>query len=154
MNGPLFEATIVDSCPLREYQSRAIEMLRKSLRSGKKRPLLQLPTGAGKTRIASEIIREVCARHKRAIFVVPRLSLIEQTVASFEREGISHVGVIQGRNYRTDPAAKVQVASADTLVRREIPDAAIVIIDEAHIKHGKIQKWMAASECTFIGLTA
>ena len=36
---------------LRDYQKEAINALRQSIRSGKRRPVLQLPTGAGKTQL-------------------------------------------------------------------------------------------------------
>jgi hypothetical protein len=42
--------------PLRDYQAKAIEDLRASLKAGRRRPVLQLPVGAGKTRVAAEII--------------------------------------------------------------------------------------------------
>ena len=35
--------------PLRPHQERALDALRKSLASGHRRPMLQMPTGAGKT---------------------------------------------------------------------------------------------------------
>jgi superfamily II DNA or RNA helicase len=142
---------------LRGYQARAIELLRESLRTGHRRPVLKLPTGAGKTKIAGQIIRMALDRGKRAIFVVPRISLIEQTVASFEREGISHIGVIQGQNHRTDASALVQIASERTLSRRQIPPAGIVLIDEVHLQSVAIAKWIADPEWAtvpFIGLTA
>jgi DNA repair protein RadD len=41
---------------LRLYQECALDLLRESLRTGHRRPILQLPTGAGKTRIAAEIV--------------------------------------------------------------------------------------------------
>jgi DNA repair protein RadD len=120
-------------------------------------PVLQLPTGAGKTRIAAEIINGALAKERRAIFVVPRISLIEQTVAPFEREGIWNVGVIQGQHFRTNLNAPVQIASAQTLARREIPPADIVIVDECHLQFKSITEWIAEPEwqaVPFIGLSA
>ena len=38
-------------------QARAVDMLRASLASGKRRPVLQAPTGWGKTEIARQIAR-------------------------------------------------------------------------------------------------
>ena len=142
---------------LRLYQECAIDLLRESLRTGHRRPILQLPTGAGKTRIAAEIVLGSLSKERRAIFVVPRISLIEQTVAAFEREGIWNVGVLQGRHYRTNPSAPVQIASAQTLVRRDIPSADIIIFDECHLQFEKINKWIAAPEWSavpFVGLSA
>mgnify|MGYP006299103825 CR=1 FL=1 len=42
---------------LRDYQEGLINSLRDKLRQGKKRPVVQAPTGAGKTVIAAAIIR-------------------------------------------------------------------------------------------------
>jgi primosomal protein N' len=58
---------------LRTYQEPALDLLRESLRTGHRRPLLQLPTGAGKTRIAAEIINKVLIKGRQAIFVVPQM---------------------------------------------------------------------------------
>lgn len=157
MNASLFPPAVAEPRPLRLYQSKAIELLRHSLRTGHRRPILQLPTGAGKTRIAAEIINKALIKENRAIFVIPRLVLIEQTVAAFEREGIWNIGVIQGQNFRTNPNAPVQIASEQTLRRREIPPADVVIIDECHIRSEAINGWIAEPEwqgIPFIGLSA
>jgi superfamily II DNA or RNA helicase len=66
--------------PLRQYQSDAIDDLRDGVKQGHRRQILKLPTGAGKTRIAAELIMRALARGERSIFVVPRISLIEQTI--------------------------------------------------------------------------
>jgi DNA repair protein RadD len=123
MNAPLFPPAVTEPRSLRLYQETALDLLRNSLRAGHKRPILQLPTGAGKTRIAAEIVLGSLSKERRAIFVVPRISLIEQTVAAFEREGVWNIGVIQGQHFRTNLDAPVQIASAQTLARREIPPA-------------------------------
>jgi superfamily II DNA or RNA helicase len=138
--------TLCDPRPLRPYQERSIDFLRGSLRSGHRRPVMQLPTGAGKTRIAAEIIRIALAKEHRAIFTVPRISLIQQTVEAFECEGIDAIGVIQGRHFRTDSTQPVQIASAQTLVRRATPSADIVIIDECHLGFEKIDEWIKSPE--------
>jgi DNA repair protein RadD len=157
MNAPLFPAAAAESRTLRLYQETAIDLLRESLRTGHRRPILQLPTGAGKTRVAAEIINGALAKGRRAIFVMPRQVLIEQTIAAFEREGIWNTGVIQARNRRTNPNAPVQIAMAQTLARREIPPAGIVIIDECHNQYKSITKWISSPEwqaVPFIGLSA
>jgi DNA repair protein RadD len=143
--------------PLRDYQAKAIEDLRASLKSGRRRPVLQLPVGAGKTRVAAEIIDLALQRRKRAIFTVPRISLIDQTVDAFMHEGIVEVGVMQGIHELTDHTRPCQVASVQTLQRREIPDADLVIIDECHLGFDFVRKWMADpawADVPFIGLSA
>jgi DNA repair protein RadD len=73
--------------PLRPHHERAREGLRRSYSAGRRRPMVQLPTGAGKTRLAAEIIRGVLAKGKRVAFVVPALSLIDQPVAFAKARG-------------------------------------------------------------------
>jgi DNA repair protein RadD len=120
---------------LRDYQQSAIDMLRDSLRRGKKRPVVMAPTGAGKTVIAAAIINMARQKGKKVIFCVPMLSLIDQTVERFYANGIYDVGVIQGMHELTDWRMPVQVCSIQTLMRRKIPEADLVIVDEAHVMY-------------------
>ena len=73
--------------PLGSHQERALESLRASLASGHCRPMLQAPTGFGKTLTAAHIIQRALDKGKRVAFIVPALSLIDQTVGAFEAEG-------------------------------------------------------------------
>jgi DNA repair protein RadD len=143
--------------PLRDYQAQAVEDLRGSLKSGRRRPVLQLSVGAGKTRVAAEIINLALAKGKRAIFTVPRLALIDQTVDAFMHEGIVDIGVMQGIHELTDHTRACQVASVQTLQRRKIPEADLVVIDEAHLGFDFVRKWMddpAWAKTPFVGLSA
>lgn len=143
--------------PLRPHQERALEALRNSLRAGHKRPLIQAPTGFGKTLTAAHVIRRALDKGNRVIFTVPALSLIEQTVDAFRKEGIYSVGVLQGDHILTDPSQPVQVCSVQTLARRQKPEAALVIIDEAHRMFAAVNKWMTDPEWAdtpFVGLSA
>jgi superfamily II DNA or RNA helicase len=143
--------------PLRDHQSRAIGLLRQALKSGYRRPMLQLPTGAGKTRIASEIINLALAKGNRCIFTVPAIALVEQTAREFYDEGIRDVGMMQADHPMTNSSKPVQIASIQTLQRRTIPEAALVIVDEAHKNFEFIGDWMQRDEWAsvpFIGLSA
>ena len=106
---------------LHPHQTSAIAMLRASLGSGRKRPMLALPTGAGKTVIAANIIRSAVEKRKRVIFTVPAIELVDQSVERLWEDGIRDVGVLQGNHPLTDYAKAVQVASVQTLARRQIP---------------------------------
>lgn len=142
---------------LRPYQAEAVEKLRESLRSGKRRPVLMAATGAGKTAIAAAITKMALKKGKDVCFCVPAISLIDQTVAAFERDGIRSmdIGVIQARHPRTNSACPVQVASVQTLANRAKPDTDLVIVDEVHRRSETVEKWMAAEESVpFVGLSA
>jgi superfamily II DNA or RNA helicase len=97
------------------------------------RVVLQAPTGYGKTVLAGAIIERALAKNGRVLFIVPTTQLVEQALASFEHEGITEVGVIQADHPFTNWSMPVQIASVQTLMRRKIPDANLVLIDETHI---------------------
>lgn len=140
---------------IRPHQERSIVSLRQSLASGKKRPLLQLPTGAGKTFVAANIIRMAREKRKTVCFCVPAISLIDQTVQEFFAEGIEDIGVIQASHPMCDYSKPVQVASIQTLQARGVPLVDFVIVDEAHKMFTVIGKWMQDEpETPFIGLSA
>lgn len=140
---------------LRPHQERAIALLRQSLARGNRKVVVQGPTGFGKTLVAAKIIEGAVEKGNRVIFTAPAISLIDQTVSAFEAEGIEGIGVIQASHPRTNPLARVQVASVQTLVRRDIPTAALVIVDEAHIRAKVVEKLMAERpDVFFVGLSA
>jgi DNA repair protein RadD len=142
---------------LRDYQQDAIEALRASLASGKKRPVVQMPTGAGKTICAAEIVRMARLKGNSVIFTVPAISLVDQTVDRFAANGIYEVGVMQAAHYLTDHTQPVQVASVQTLARRQLPKADIVIVDEAHLMFKFYDRWFNDpdwKDIPIVGLTA
>ncbi len=120
------------SVQLRPYQVASIEAVRAAIRSGKRRIMMTIPTGGGKTFTSASIIIGALGKGKRSLFVAHRLELIDQTVRAFSRLGITSVGVIRAGDKRRDPRQPIQVASIQTLARREQQDVDVVIIDEAH----------------------
>ncbi|MBK5958093.1 hypothetical protein CCR97_08165 [Rhodoplanes elegans] len=145
---------------LRPHQQSAIDMLRDSLRAGNKRVILQAPTGFGKTITAVKIIGASLAKGHRVLFTVPRLSLVNQAIADFERDGLSHVGAMQSDHPRTDDSAPVQVATVQTLKRRlrngnMDENFGLVIVDECHEDFTVIREMMARWPTrVFVGLSA
>jgi len=140
---------------LRGHQERALAQVRKSVVAGNRRVVCQMPTGAGKTVTASRLIEGALAKGNRVIFTAPAISLIDQTVTAFENEGIRDIGVMQANHPRTDSLARVQVASVQTLAKREIPEAALIIVDECHCQFDVINRLMDEREDVyFLGLSA
>jgi len=125
--------------PLRPRQEAAIAAIRLAIRSGKRKIILMLPTGGGKTLIAAHIIAGAIEKGKKSMFTCPAINLVNQTLRAFEAEGIRDIGVIQAQHERTDWQAQTQIASVQTLVRRPLPEVDLVIIDEAHERHEKLE---------------
>lgn len=149
------EAQASQKKTLRPHQVRAIEMIRNSLARGNQTVVCSMPTGAGKTLTATKIIEMAQAKGNAVIFTAPAVSLIDQTVAAFRAEGIEGIGVMQANHPLTNPLARVQVASVQTLARREIPDASLVIVDECHIRAEVIDQLIAERpDVRFVGLSA
>jgi superfamily II DNA or RNA helicase len=143
------------SYALREHQTVAIERILTSLNTGHRTPLLQASTGFGKTLIAIDLIKRFLEQGKRVMFVVDRVTLIDQTSSEFDKHGLDH-GVIQGDHWRVNNSA-LQLASAQSITRRRHkPDVDIIIVDEAHSLYKAFVKLMMEtwSALPFIGLSA
>jgi DNA repair protein RadD len=130
LHGAFTAQVAVPGCKLRPYQAGAIIRVRKAYSDGSRRILVQAPTGAGKTEIACSIIRGVCETGRPVLFTVPAIELVDQTLTKFCAQGITDVGVIQANHMMTDRDRPVQIASVQTLMRRELPPADLVFIDE------------------------
>lgn len=141
---------------LRDYQTKALEDLRTHIRAGRRRLLLVAPTGSGKTTIAAAMIHGAVARQKRILFLAHRRELIDQCCDRLNGLEVPH-GVIMAGDPRYDLSCPVQVASVQTLVRRDVdftPD--IIFIDEAH--HARAESYNTILEtypgAITVGLTA
>jgi superfamily II DNA or RNA helicase len=118
--------------PLRPRQAQAIADIRQAIKEGHKRIIVQGPCGFGKTLTSAHLIGGALTKGTRPLFTCPAISLIDQTVKAFESEGIRDIGVMQSQHIRTDREAQIQVASVQTLIKRELPDVDFMILDEIH----------------------
>jgi superfamily II DNA or RNA helicase len=142
---------------LRDYQDELISNLRAALRRSK-RVLVQAPTGAGKTVLASYMIDGTRGRSQSAWFICHRAELVEGTSKTFSKFGIHH-GIIAG-GFPMDLKQLVQVCSIDTLKNRlaSLQAPRITIIDEAHHSSAAgwalVVKWLHDHGTIIIGLSA
>jgi superfamily II DNA or RNA helicase len=109
---------------LRDYQRRAVDDVIAKL---DRRPILVSPTGSGKTTMATEIVERLGVP---TLWLAHRKELIDQAAERLEAHGLTTGIVMSG--YETVPEAQVQVASIQTLVRRDKPPAGLIVIDECH----------------------
>src|SRR3990167_2142716 len=147
---------------IRPYQLDVIDEITTEAASGKRRIILQAPTGSGKTIIAAQIISHAVSNKKHVLFLAHRRELIWQTMEKLESFGVPHGVLIAGEPY--DPTHFVSVASIGTIfsraMRRKViglPKADLVICDEFHhaASSGTWKKILEEYKNSFIlGLTA
>ena len=124
---------------LREYQQDALKEIKDALSSGKKAPLLVLPTGAGKTIVFTELSKYLIKQNKKVLILVHRRELVKQACQKLDEMNTKY-GVIAPSYPSVNNS--LQVASVYTLSRRMhnlkfIPD--YIIFDEAH--HVAAKTW-------------
>lgn len=131
---------------LRHYQQSALDMVRREVAAGRRRIVLQLPTGAGKTVIAGEMMLGALRKGSRALFTVPALSLVDQTVEKFWHHNVRAVGVMQAQHPMTDATQPIQLATVQTLRNRKIDAPRLAVVDEGHIGDKALDKRLASPE--------
>lgn len=88
-----------------------------------------MPTGSGKTTLASQIIKQARDKNSKVIFLAHRQELIYQAHERLASFGVD-AGIIMAGHQQSDK--QIQVASVQTLVRRVHPPADIIFVDEVH----------------------
>jgi superfamily II DNA or RNA helicase len=117
---------------LRPYQEKAVDEIREHYKSGKRKVLLHLPTGAGKTVVFCHIMKKIALAKRPSIMVVRGRKLVDQGSQRLFREDVYH-GVLMAKHWNNQPIAPTQVCSIDTLRSRRLrPPAELIVIDEAH----------------------
>ncbi len=140
---------------LRDYQEALIAETRSHFRSGKKRVVMQLPTGGGKTFTACSIIKGAVEKGRDVLVLVHRRVLVDQFSESLNVWGIEH-GFIASGYPQTQHA--VMVGMVQTVARRldSMPIADLIVVDECHHatagQYTKITEAMPSA--AVVGLTA
>ena len=139
---------------LRAYQEQLVASIRREF-SAHRRVLAVAPTGSGKTITFAYIATHAAAKHNRVTIVAHRQEIVEQISGALDAMGVRH-GRIQPGHRMTDDL--VSVAMIQTLARRldQVPQPALLVIDEAH--HGVAGTWKAVATAwqtsRILGVTA
>jgi len=111
-------------------------------------------TGFGKTRVSARIVEGFVSRGMRVCFIVPRITLLQQTANAFIELGLTDITLLWA-DYDTDYSAKITIASIDTFIRREKGEYDICIVDECHHRRAKLLEWMNEHpKDRYLGMTA
>lgn len=163
---PLDVADIKDAIAGRHYQKRVIGSIFRQFTASRRKALLVMATGTGKTRTAIALVDALqrAGWVKRTLFLADRVSLVRQAVNAFKTHlpESSPVNLVtekdqEGRVYAcTYPTMMGLIDDSDGTAARFSPGHFdLVIIDEAHRsvyrKYGAIFRYFDA---LLVGLTA
>jgi superfamily II DNA or RNA helicase len=139
----------------RPFQLSAHEQLRLGFKNGHKNQIIMAPTGAGKTYLGLRICNEAMQKGKRAVFLCDRTTLINQTSEVADSYGLTEHGVIQAKHWRRHPDRPLQIASVQTIAKREYwPQLDVLVVDECHTQHKAWVDYAKTSGAAIIGLSA
>lgn len=136
---PLQEPTEADRT-LNEDQQKVFDTLRPKMAGGFSVNLLHGVTGSGKTEVFLQAIREVVARGKQAVVLVPEIALTPQTVrrftTRFKRVAILHSGLTstaRHRYWRMISAGRADViVGARSAIFAPTANLGAIVVDEEH----------------------
>jgi ATP-dependent helicase IRC3 len=133
---------------LRDYQQECVDAVLTAWESGRRRVLIAMPTGTGKTVVFCHIIQRRL-KLGRALVLVHRDELVQQSVEKLNAiVPEASVGVVKGDQDEYD--ADIVVASVQTLSRQnrlnriQRTHFATIIVDEAH--HSRAETYMRTLE--------
>ncbi len=124
---------------LRPYQRECIQRIVESYKQNRRRVLVSLPTGTGKTVVFASFPRALRMK-KKMLILAHRDELLEQARDKLLMIAPDVRVTIEQAERRADPAAQVVIASVPTLGRSgskrlealKPDDFSIVVVDEAH----------------------
>lgn len=141
--------------PPRDFQIEAHNALRQGFREGHKNQIIMAPTGAGKTYLGLRVCNEAIQKGKRAVFLCDRTTLINQTSRVADQYGLTNHGIIQAQHWRRRPEELLQIASVQTIAKRQFwPQVDVLVVDEAHTTYKAWTEFAKETGAVVIGLSA
>lgn len=147
---------------LRPYQETARQKVQKEWEEGKKRTLLVLPTGTGKTIVFSKIIEDRVKKGERVLVIAHRGELLKQASDKLYKSTGLKTATEKAEQTSLGSFYRVVVGSVQTLQREkrlnQFPPEyfATIVIDEAHhaISDGYQRVLKHFEDANVLGVTA
>jgi primosomal protein N' (replication factor Y) len=126
---------------LTDEQKSAIREITDNMSHEKKPVLLYGVTGSGKTEVYMRLIEDVISKGKKALLLVPEISLTPQMVAIFQQRFPNKVAVLHSRlstGERFDEWFRIKDKEADIVIGARsaifapVDELGLIIIDEEH----------------------
>lgn len=152
---------------LHGYQERVVDDVFAAFGAGARRAVLCLPCGGGKTLAAVAVMERWAADGGSSVFMVDRKSLLWQTKAVLEREGVDYGLLYTQKEPRgvEAPALLLTHQKLDSRIKRDfdgelppwVADRTLAVIDETHLRFAvakRVSEHVAAGGGAVLGLTA
>jgi len=157
LNSVLPNKTIID----RSYQVEAVRRISEAVEKKKRKALLVMATGTGKTRTIMALIDVFLRAHaaQKVLFLADRDALVDQALSDGIKVHLPHEARTRIRTYSIDTTARLYVSTLQTLEmcydKFTPADFDLVITDECHRSiYNKFTDVLAYFDAVHIGLTA
>jgi type I restriction enzyme, R subunit len=152
------DRSIVD----RDYQKRCIDTLCREISQGRRKLLVEMATGTGKTRLAIALIKRLLEAHTitRVLFVADRNQLAIQAEDAFSEHLPTYSSYrVPRTGQRFKPENQITIVTLQTMVNEYANYSAgyfdLILIDECHRSiYGKWRRVLDHFDGIKIGLTA
>lgn len=146
----------------RDYQRACIETLCCAMEQGRRKLLVEMATGTGKTRMAAALVKRLFDAHAitRALFLVDRTTLAKQTEDAFA-EHVSTLTAYRvprtGERFR--PEKQITICTLQTMINEFRSYSSgyfdLIVIDECHRGiYGEYRRVLDHFDAVKVGLTA
>ena len=146
----------------RDYQRACIETLCRAMEQGRRKLLVEMATGTGKTRMAAALVKRLFDAHAitRALFLVDRTTLATQTEDAFTEHVPSLAAYrVPRTGERFRPEKQITICTLQTMINEYRHYSAgyfdLIVIDECHRSvYGEYRRVLDHFDAVKIGLTA
>ena len=147
---------------LRKYQQESINSIQEEWNNGRKRTLLVLPTGCGKTVVFTKLAEEMVKQGKRVLILAHRTELLEQASDKLFKITGLRTALEKADSTAIGSWCRVSVGSVQTLQRdkrlNQFPKDYwdVIIVDEAHhiLSDGYMKVMKYFDVANVLGVTA
>lgn len=112
------------------YQNEAKDIIRGLFQKERKKVILCIPTGGGKTVTFADITRESVKNGFVVMIIVDRRELLLQAREKLMSYGLNPSLITAGKTSKK--GNNCYISTVQTLIRRDLPPADLIIVDEAH----------------------
>lgn len=118
---------------LRPYQDEIINKARDLMSKGRRRILIQAPTGSGKTALTAHMMKTAASKGMTSWFMVHRRELIKQSAATFSKVGIDFGVAANGFYFDTKPMTHICSVQSMKSRAHKLKQPKLIIWDECFV---------------------